>query len=385
MSDVQVAKKRRSKGTGSVFKPDKNGSIWWIAYWSGGKRRYESSGSDKWTVASKLLNSRVGDVAKGLAPTPSIGRYTLSQALQAVVDDFKLNGRKSTADTQRRINLHLLTHFSANCRMTTITTARMREYRVKRHEEGAATATVNRELAVLRRAFKLAIIDAELMQAPHVPMAKENNARQGFFERDELESLLKHLPREFHPPIWFTYYTGWRFESEVLSLTAQQVDMPSGVLRLELGTTKNGEGRAAVMTDELRSVLEKQMASIQSLKKRGVICPYIFHHADGSPMRLHTIRKQWNLARKAAGYPKKIFHDFRRTAARNFERAAVPRSVAMAIIGHKTESMYRRYTIVDETMLREAATKLNTWHSQGSGRGAKRGQLAQFRGRKKLG
>jgi hypothetical protein len=38
----------------------------------------------------------------------------------------------------------------------------------------------------------------------------------------------------------------------------------------------------------------------------------------------------------------------------------VPRSVAMSIVGHKTESIYRRYTIVDEAMQREAAARLDT-------------------------
>jgi hypothetical protein len=36
----------------------------------------------------------------------------------------------------------------------------------------------------------------------------------------------------------------------------------------------------------------------------------------------------------------------------------VPRSVAMKMVGHKTEAIYRRYAIVDEAMLREGAERL---------------------------
>ena len=43
---------------------------------------------------------------------------------------------------------------------------------------------------------------------------------------------------------------------------------------------------------------------------------------------------------------------------RIFERAGVPRSAAMAMVGHKTEAVYRRYAIVDEVMLQESAAKL---------------------------
>ena len=54
-------------------------------------------------------------------------------------------------------------------------------------------------------------------------------------------------------------------------------------------------------------------------------------------------------------------HDMRRSAVRTFERAGVPRSVAMSIVGHKTASIYRRYAIVDEAMQREAAARLDAW------------------------
>jgi len=53
---------------------------------------------------------------------------------------------------------------------------------------------------------------------------------------------------------------------------------------------------------------------------------------------------------------------------RNLERAGVSRSAAMAMTGHLTESVYRRYAVVDETMLKGAAAKLSTnVHSLGSG------------------
>ena len=74
-----------------------------------------------------------------------------------------------------------------------------------------------------------------------------------------------------------------------------------------------------------------------------------------------TFRTAWKNACKAAACPGKLIHDMRRSAVRTFERAGVPRSVAMSIVGHKTESIYRRYAIVDEAMQREAAARLDAW------------------------
>ena len=70
-----------------------------------------------------------------------------------------------------------------------------------------------------------------------------------------------------------------------------------------------------------------------------------------------AFRRAWLTACRRAGLPGRIPHDFRRTAVRNLERAGVPRSTAMKMVGHKTESIYRRYAIVDEAMLKEGAGK----------------------------
>jgi hypothetical protein len=71
----------------------------------------------------------------------------------------------------------------------------------------------------------------------------------------------------------------------------------------------------------------------------------------------------------------------RRSAVRTFERAGVPRSVAMLIVGHKTESIYRRYAIVDEAMQREAAHRLDAWTTAGLGTASK-GKVKPFRKRR---
>ena len=90
-------------------------------------------------------------------------------------------------------------------------------------------------------------------------------------------------------------------------------------------------------------------------RQDGRIIPHVFHR-DGEPIK--SFRGAWRSACKTAGLPGRIFHDFRRTAVRNLERAGVSRSVAMQMVGNKTEAIYRRYAIVNDADLRAAAERL---------------------------
>ena len=112
------------------------------------------------------------------------------------------------------------------------------------------------------------------------------------------------------------------------------------------------------LTPELEAALRRRRALTTSFQRKGgSIVPWLFHR-DGEPVAYAVLLAAWRAACKAAGLPGRYLHDMRRSAVRNLERAGVPRSAAMAMVGHETESIYRRYAIVDEAMLREAAVKL---------------------------
>lgn len=214
---------------------------------------------------------------------------------------------------------------------------------MQRQTAGAANAEINRELALLKRMFTLAVQGGKLHAKPHIPMLQEDKVRRGFFEREQFDSVRDHLPAFVRPIASFAYLTGWRLASEILPLEWRQVDWPGRVVRLDPGTTKNRQGRSFPFTAALETLLTEQLVEHDRLKQLGRIVPYVFHR-DGE--RVRSIRGAWQKACKAAGAPGRILHDFRRTAVRNLERAGVPRSAAMAMVGHKTESIYRRYAIV---------------------------------------
>jgi integrase len=325
-------------------------------YLAGGRVLRESCQTDRIGDARRLLDLRKGTRATGTALLPRADRVTVGALLDDLVTEYTTNERRSLERLGNSL-AHLRPAFGDR-RAHHVTAAEIRAYVQRRLAAEAAHATINRELAALKRAYTLGIRGRLIRERPEISMLAEDNVRQGFFERAEYEAVRRHLPMHLQAVAGFMYLTGWRSKSEVLPLPWAQIDFTAGTVRLEPGTTKNRKGRTFVMTAELRELLEGQRAWVEAIQRRtGQIIPWVFPHADGRAIK--SFRKSWETACRRAGLPGKIPHDFRRTAVRNLERAGVPRSVAMAMTGHKTESVYRRYDIVSERDLRDAAARID--------------------------
>jgi integrase len=327
----------------------------WIKYYQGGRAVRESTGTTKETVARRMLRAREGDVERGIPISPKMGRVTFEDAAKDLLNDYKVNGKKTHDHAERRIEKHLTPHFRGR-RLANITTTDIRAFIAARQAAGAANGEINRELAALKRMYTLAVQAGKLHAKPYIPMLQEDNVRRGFFERQQLDSVCAALPEPLQSVVTFAYLTGWRVTSEILPLEWRQVDWDGRVVRLDPGTTKNREGRTFPFTAELERLLKDQLAEFERLKKQGRIIARVFHR-DGEAIK--DFRGAFASACTTAGCPGRILHDFRRTAVRNLERDGVSRSAAMAMVGHKTESIYRRYAIVDAGALRDAAAKID--------------------------
>jgi integrase len=90
----------------------------------------------------------------------------------------------------------------------------------------------------------------KVVREPHIALLKEAAPRKGFFEREQVDALLPHLPESVRPVIEVAYITGWRVRSEILTRKWDQVDLKGGWLRLDAGEPKNGEGRSFAFTPE---------------------------------------------------------------------------------------------------------------------------------------
>src|SRR4051812_45854503 len=94
----------------------------WLKYYQHGRAVRESTGTTKINVAKRMLRTREGDVEKGIPIVPQMGRITFEDAAQDMLNDYKVNKKKSHDHVKRRIEFGL-TPFFKNKRLISITTA----------------------------------------------------------------------------------------------------------------------------------------------------------------------------------------------------------------------------------------------------------------------
>ena len=383
--DRQLRTMKRRRGTGCIFRM-KGSNILWIKYHQNGKPIRESSHTTKLKEAENLLNKRLHAIGSGNFTSPKLEKIRVPELAVDLVREYRINGRKSIDDLQARWNLHLKPFFELY-KAVQVTSESVARYVDQRQQEGAENATINRELAALKRMFSLARQSTppkiSSNSVPYIPMLKENNTRTGFLESKQ-HDLLAAECAQFG--LWLRamfevgYTYGWRHE-EVLVLRVCQVNPSANTIRLEPGTTKNDDGREVTMTQPVRELLTECIHGKRS-------DDYVFTRENGEPVR--DFRRAWQMACCAAGfgellcseckepvttdgrccrcsrkwkrkdlkYVGLIFHDLRRTAARNLRNRGVAEGVIMQIGGWKTRSMFDRYAIVSQSDIAEAMRKL---------------------------
>ncbi len=112
-------------------------------------------------------------------------------------------------------------------------------------------------------------------------MLKESNVRRGFFEPEQFQRIQAHLPPDLQGVAAFAFITGWRTPSEILPLEWRQVDFAAGEVRLDPGTTKNGDGRVFPFTHALRRVVIAQRRLADELRARGIESRHVFCFTRG--------------------------------------------------------------------------------------------------------
>jgi len=252
----EVFKRKYKDAQGNV----REGAKWWIKYFHNGKDIRESSGSAKKTDAERLLKQREGEIVERRFRGLQMEKVTFEELMDDLIREYRMNSMTVAIKRAGPIRKHLQKHF-AGCRAKEITTEQVKKYIEDRKCQLAADGTINQELAILKRAFSIAVKAEKLDRRPHIPLLPLNNVRSFFFEHEDYLKLRDALPDHLKPVIVLAYHSGMRRE-EMLSLTWDKVDLVNGRITLSVGTTKNGEARIIPLAGELYEAIQEQAVAV---------------------------------------------------------------------------------------------------------------------------
>ena len=340
-------------GIGRLFK---RGDIWWFALGHGGGNRkiristkIRGGTPDRPPREVELWRARkLAELGQHGASGLKAEHVTVQELADMLLLRYEAEGRSSLVNARNR--LRCVTDSLGTWKAIELKADRVLEYAVRRRKAGAAVATVNLELALLARAYRVAVDAGRLVLAPKIPRLPGANVRRGHVPDAILSKIRENLPTYLERAVWFLRLTGWRVQ-EGLGLEWRRVDFAEQVIRLD--TSKTGEPRVLSFKSyaDLRELLEERHSA------RG-LGPYVFTTPAGGRIPGKTLHSAWRLACGKAGLPDAILHDLRRTMVRAMDRAGVPRSVAMSITGHKSEQVYRQYGLFDAQMQDSALAAL---------------------------
>jgi integrase len=377
MKVIERARYGDKQGDGSLIRYE-GVATWYSVYCQRGQEHRRSTHETDLKKAKKIHKSYLDKLAaereggKRLA-TPQDAKVTVGMLLDNLERVNRLRGKNAKAKYHA---LPVRAYFG-EMRAASLTPAAVDRYIEAQNAEGYAAATINHQTGILRRALELAHRDGVLPSVIHVQRLPVQNARTGFFERPDLDTVIKSLPDYLQDFTRCANLIAWR-RGELTFLKWSDVDRPGGVIRLRPEHSKNGHGRTVVIEGDLRAIIERRWQAREWKDKAGTthVSDYVFHR-QGEPVG--DFRKPWAAACIAAGLyrvvgvkpdgtevrkPTRIFHDLRRSGVRNMIRAGVHERTAMAVSGHRTRAIFDRYNIVSEADLRTAMQRTSEYNAQ---------------------
>jgi integrase len=244
---------KRTKGQGSVFL-DPPSPYWQLSYWNGWRQVRESARTTDYAEAVKTLQRKLGEIAVG--KSAGAERIRVAALLELLVEDYRRNDRADLQEAEQRVNRLLKPNFG-HLRASAFTTKAVNRYIELRQSLGRQNATINRELALLRRAFRLGHEhDPQLVfRLPVIKALPEDNVREGFLEADRYRLILDALTDEIKPVFVVAYHLGMR-TGELLKIKRSWVDLDEGLIYVNGRVTKNKNPKVAPIYGDMRPWLE---------------------------------------------------------------------------------------------------------------------------------
>jgi integrase len=336
--------------TGSLYR---RGRIWWMAYVVDGRQRCESSGTTNRRLAQKILNLRLAEIIEGRFRLPKTNAPRFEQFSQEFLNSIRHENTKKRYSSSV---VSLLVHFG-DSRLSDVNPERIEEFKEARLADRVRAATVNRDLAVLRRMLKIAQKKRLINATPfrEVEMLEERKERRQphILTFDEEKRLLATAADHIRVLATLILETGLRSGKEALALKWEDIDFLNETIRVRQSKTLAGQ----------RIVPMSSRCTAELLRWQGLFGPnfseYVFPKPGHSETHLRDVRVAWANALSAAGLKQFWIYDLRHTFCSRVIQAGVSHIFVAQIMGHSSSSsILQTYAKAIDEYKRSAISKL---------------------------
>ena len=332
-----------------------SGKIYWIEYRDHGKRKRERIGPSKAAAEARLLEVQRSLVEDKHIERDKNAKVTLDQLFDWFLNLQEVKALDSYVRMAQQIkSLSRLINTSQVVR--DLTSHQLDEYAYRRLQESSPTKrgqtiapkTVKEELNLLRNILNRALRYEFISKIPvsRYPVIKIDNIRKRVFSEVEYQLLLEVCPLWLRRIVIMARGTGMR-QGEILKLQWSDVDLKTGFVRLKASMTKTDEARSVRLLPEVVAMLREIPKALHTQQ--------VFLSANNRPIPYWTtyVQKTWKQSLQKAGIEGACFHDLRHDFVTRAMRSGNASHVVMKQVGHKTDSMLRRYQLIDERDLLE--------------------------------
>jgi integrase len=324
---------------------------WWMSLMIDGRQHCESTHTSNKRLAQKILDKRKWEIAEGrfrLIPRISPGLKEWSEQFLETI------GHNNTKRVYASCVRMLLQHFGEEVRLSQVTANRIEEYKQNRLTSGAGPATINRNLAVLRRMLKIAFRRRLIAQNPfdEVEFLSERQRRQPHILAFEEEARLLAVASPMLRTLVVLLVESGARVGEALALMWSDIDLANRSIRIRQSKTLAGR-RLVPLSENCRTELSRWLEMTGP-----AFSPYLFFNPRNPDAHLLKLPKTWTKTLKKAKIEYFPIYNLRATFASRLSAAGNSDNLVAGLLGHSTASIVHTYAKVLDEYRRDAIKKL---------------------------
>lgn len=331
-------KSRYNLGFGRIYqRKTKDGQIrWYLDYRDEARKRVQKVAMNAQTVdeAALALRTEVSKAFNRAQGVKELKQISFIDFASLYLENYAKPNKKSWICDDYCLEAHLKPYFG-KLDLREITPLEIEAYRAKRLKAGVRKSTTNRELALLKKMFHLAVDWSYCSDNPIVKVKlfpEKDNLKERVLSPEEEGKLISHCPPHLIPIVVFALNTGMR-RGEILGLRWDQVDHAGKAIRVT--GTKSGRDRIIPLNEAASEVI-----GLQRQKSNGI---YVFPSTKGKEY-MKSVAHSFTRACRKAGIMGLRFHDLRHTFASRLIQKGADIITVQNLLGHYSVTVTQRYT-----------------------------------------